>query len=293
MGMLRRALVMMVLCGVAVGQGGPDEVKLARHYVEGEVVAYRMTGVNESPSRDFRYEAEARGVVRREASGVFVEELGWSDLKVGGAAFALSAESEAFREPLSLDMGYKLKVPDLSKVQPVLIGPITDLLTFYADEQLAMRQAGLRRAGDRVVVKHGVANSWADGRRTLVGEDSVDFEMEFVSVDKGVAKLVVKHVPPAVPQIKVPAEWMNEPVGVGRNNWVQVQKTESGFAGEIGKESFEAEIAVEVETGKILSATLENPVEVKERDCEDAGLTVCGEAKQYRIVREIRVVAER
>ena len=296
-GLVRIARWWLVLagCGMAVGQVASDGVKLRRNYQEGEVVAYKMTGVNESPSRDFRYQAHARGVVRREASGVFVEELGWSDLKVQGEAFALSPESEAFREPLSLDPGYRLAVPDLSKVQPVLIGPITDLLTFYADVQLAMRQAELRRAGDHVVVKHGVPNSWADGRRTLLGQDSVDFDLTLVSVDEArhVAKLVVKHVPPAEPQIKLPAAWMSEPVGAAKNNWVQVQTVEGGgFLGEIGEESFEADIELDRATGKILSATLDNPVEVKERKCEDAALTACGEATRYRIVRQITLTQE-
>jgi hypothetical protein len=288
--------VMIFGCvGAAVGQTASDGVTLARVYVAGETVGYKMQGLNESPQRTFRYEAHAHGVVKREDSGVFVEDLGWRDLQANGAAFALSPESEAFREPLSLDLGYKLSVPDLSKVQPILIGPITDLLTFYADVQLAMRQHGLTHAGDHVYVKHGVPNSWADGRRTLLGQDSVDFDITLVSVDeeRHVAKLVVKHVSPAQPQIKIPAEWMNEPVGSLKNNWVQIQTTQDrGFLGEIGQESFEADIELAMPSGRILSATLDNPVEVKERACEDAALTVCGKATRYRILRQISVTAE-
>jgi hypothetical protein len=104
---------------------------------------------------------------------------------------------------------------------------------------------------------------------------------------------VVKHVPPAEPQIKLPAAWMSEPVGAAKNNWVQVQTVEGGgFLGEIGEESFEADIELDRATGKILSATLDNPVEVKERKCEDAALTACGEATRYRIVRQITLTQE-
>src|ERR1700723_1983494 len=86
--------VMIFGCvGVAVGQTASDGVTLARVYVAGETVGDKMQGLNESPQRTFRYEAHARGVVRREDSGVFVEDLGWSDLQANGAAFALSPES--------------------------------------------------------------------------------------------------------------------------------------------------------------------------------------------------------
>jgi hypothetical protein len=271
-------------------------VKLERGYVAGEVVGYKMTGLNESPERTIKYEAHAAGVVKKDGTGPFVEELRWTDLQVNGAAFALSAESEAFREPLSLDSKYTLTVPDLSKVQGILIGPITDLLTFYADVQLAMRQSGLSRAGDHVVVKHGVPNSWADGNYVVLGQDSIDFDITLVSVDAREAKLVVRHVPPADPQIKIPVEWMKEPVGSSKNNWVQVEKTGGEgavkYAAEIGEESFEVDIVLGLPEGRILSGRLDNPVEVKERDCEDAALTVCGAPKRYRILRQIGLEAE-
>jgi hypothetical protein len=86
---------------------------------------------------------------------------------------------------------------------------------------------------------------------------------------------------------------MSEPVGAAKNNWVQVQRVEGGgFLGEIGEESFEADIVLDSVSGKIMSASLDNPVEVKERKCEDAALTACGEATRYRIVRQIALTVE-
>ena len=284
--------------GQAVSQTDNPEtadVKLTRVYVPGELIAYKMLGVNESPQRTRRYEAHASGVVRRDDSGKFIEELGWSNLHVNDEAVALSAASEQFKETLSLDPSYKLSVPGLSKVQPILIGPITDLLTFYADVQLAMRQSGLSHAGDHVYVKHGVPNSWADGTYTLLGQDSIDFDITLVSVDPAShgARLVVRHVPPAQPQIKLPAPWMVDPVGSSQNNWVQVQKVaDGGYAAAVGQESFEADIKLSLPAGRIVSATLDNPVDVVERACDDAALTVCAAPTRYRIRRQITVEAE-
>jgi hypothetical protein len=274
----------------------PPQTKLQRHYRLSETIAYKMQGINQSPGRTLRYEAYVTGkVTKLKTSPNFIEDLHWSSLKVNGQPFPLSPASQQFREPLSLAPTYKLSIPDLSKVQPILIGPITDLLTFYADVQLAMRQTNLTRPGDHVYVKHGLPNSWADGTYTLIGQDSIDFDLTLLSIDPTthIATVVVRHVPPAQPQIKLSAPWMRDPVGDTRNNWVQVQRASDGkYAAAIGQESFEANIQLDLPTGRILSATLDNPVEVLERSCDDATLTVCAAAKRYRIRRQITLTAQ-
>ena len=47
---------------------------------------------------------------------------------------------------------------------------------------------------------------------------------------------------------------------------------------------------VDLSTGRILSATMENPVEVLERECEDVEAKRCGEPVRYRIIRTIELV---
>ncbi len=44
--------------------------------------------------------------------------------------------------------------------------------------------------------------------------------------------------------------------------------------------------------GKILSATMENPVKTVERTCDDEALTKCGEAKPHEIMRRIEIALE-
>lgn len=276
------------------GQVSAPRNPIRRSYREGESIGYTMQGLNQGHLQTKRYQARANGVVRKDAAGVFAEDLGWSDLSFNGAAFDLSPASTAFREHLSLDPDFRLAIPDLSKVQPALIGPITDLLTFYADVRLAARQTGLQRTGDHVYVKHGTPNSWADGRYTLLGQDSVDFDILLQSIDSQAHTLTlrVRHVPPAQPQIPLPAEWMRDPVGKSKNNWIEIEKTGDGkFAAEIGEENFEALILIDQASGRILHATLENPVEVLERDCEDAELHSCGPPVRYRIYRETKVAS--
>jgi hypothetical protein len=277
------------------GAAPASQPALTRHYQEGETIAYKMTGVNQGHQGTLRYEAHAEGVVKKAASGVFFEEFAWKDLHVNGQPFPLSQASQDLRESVSLAPGFPFAIPDLSKPQPILIGPITDLLAFYADTMLTMSQKDLVHAGDHVYVKNGTPNSWADGFRVVFGQDAIDFDVTLQAVDQAakIATVVVRHVPPAESQIKMPAAWMLTPVGASANNWAEVEKGQNGkFTAAVGRETFEADIKVSLETGRILSATMDNPVDVLERECDDAALTVCGSPVRYGIRRQITLDAE-
>ena len=266
---------------------------LARQYREGERLAYRMTASNRDRARTTVYSATARGVVKRDRAGTFYEEYEWSDIVWNGTAFELPEANRGFRQLLSLAPNYTPALPDFSALDPRLVGPTADLMTFYSDVWLAMRQPSLRQAGDRVRVSHGDASSWADGTRIVLGEDSIDFDITLGegSTPTGTRELTVRHVPPERPKIRIPAGWMRPPVADGSNNWVQVNKLGEGrYIASVGKETFDAQIRLSLANGKIVSADLENPVDVFERECKDAALTQCGEGVRYRILRRIQIV---
>ncbi len=279
----------------AVAATPPGSPTLAPHYQQNETIAYTMRAINEGHEDMVRYDARARAVVKRDPSGVFFEEFVWSDVHVNGQAFPPSPAGQEFRQRLSLSPEYKISIPDLSKVQPILIGPITDLLTFYVDLRLAMKEKGLVRGGDHAYVKYGVPSSWADGMYTVLGQSAIDFDITLQAIDPKtqVATLVVRHVPPPESKAKLPADWMLTPVGKAPNNWVQIQKESGGkYAAEVGQETFDVNINFSLATGKIISATMDNPVEVMRRDCDDLALTVCGAPIRYRIRRQITLESE-
>jgi hypothetical protein len=264
---------------------------LVRDYREGEQLTYRMKGSNEN----WRYEIEAAGVVKKDSQGQYFEEYAWSQLSSNGAATTLSPESTRFRQILSLDPAKSPAVPNLSGVSPMLIGPITDLLTFYVDLWLVSREGKLSRGGDRFYRKQGTAASWADGVSVVLGEDSIDFDITLTNVDDSakVATLLVRHVPPQQPQVRFPAAWMREPVAGTPNNWVQVTKKDKTFVAASGKETFDVRLNVSTADGRILSGAIENLVQAQERNCRDAALTSCGEARPQRISRRIEIALER
>lgn len=273
----------------------PMQPLLARHYQPGEKIAYTITCFSQSRSKTTAYEAHAEGLVSKDPSGAFVEDLAWTYLSLNDDQVRLSAASRAFREPLSLAPGTKLAIPDLGQVQSGLLGPIGDLLTFYADLKIAMNQKNLMHAGDHAYVSFGAPNSWGDGTKIVLGQGSIDFSVLLQSVDPAAqtATLLVRHVPPEHPQIKLPARWMGTPVGASQNNWVQVEKNADGkYIAGVGQETFDVQIKVALATGRILSATMDNPVDVMERSCNDAALNDCGNPERYTIRRQLTLRAE-
>jgi hypothetical protein len=83
---------------------------------------------------------------------------------------------------------------------------------------------------------------------------------------------------------------MEVPVTQSANNWVEVDKTDGGkYLAEVGKETFNVDMTVELPGGRILSATMDNPVTVFARECTDEALTQCGQSQRYQIRREIEL----
>ena len=125
----------------------------------------------------------------------------------------------------------------------------------------------------------------------VLGEDSIDFDITLAQVDLpgGVATLLIRHVPPPKPQVKLPAMWMHEPVADTPNNWVNVTRNAGKYVAEVGREVFDVQLRISLSDGKILSGTLENPVKAQARDCQDAALADCGVPRPHDILRHIEI----
>src|SRR5688572_1495077 len=118
--------VAAVLVAVAARDAPQAERLLSRRYADGDRVHYLMKAQSDGAT----YEVRITGTTRKGGDGRFVEEFAWSDLVVNGAPRALAAASQAFRLLVTLEGGVPFEMPDLSKA-PGLIGPVTDLMTFY------------------------------------------------------------------------------------------------------------------------------------------------------------------
>jgi len=277
---------MTVIALVAVAAQAQNP--LLRHYRPGERLIYHMKGVNEQ----WRYEADAEGVVKKAADGTFFEEYVWSNFLSGGQKAVLSSATLNFRQEVTLDPDRKQAFPNLSQADPRLVGPLTDFLTFYVDLWLAAKTGRLLRPGDHFYFQRGTPNSWADGTQVLAAQSSIDFDLSFEALDRSAntATVVVRHVPPEQPQLDLPADWMRTPVTGGANNWFQVKKRKDGkYDATVGRETFDVTLKVSATDGRILSAIMENTVVTAGRECGDAALHSCGEAKPHTISRHIEI----
>jgi len=283
--------LLVISCPVLAGGQSPSASQnpLHRQYRAGERLAYQMHAVNES----WEYTIRADGTVTQDASGKFTEEYQWSKMQSGGQAIPLRADMPEFRQRITLDPNTIPAPPDLTKVDPKLIGPITDFMTFYADLWLANKLGQLKKAGDHFYFHNPMpASSWADGTRVILGQSAIDFDMTLKSADAtdGTAVLEVKHVPPEKTRVKLPAEWMQTPVSALPNNWVGVTKqTDGSYVAAVGQETFDVLMTVSLADGKILSATINNPVKTVERTCKDEALAQCDRAKPHMILRKIEI----
>ncbi|MGA1984386.1 MAG: hypothetical protein ABSG84_18200 [Acidobacteriaceae bacterium] len=269
----------------------PDSGPLARHYRDGETLTYHMTAINE----DWHYTADVSGKVNKTASGSYIEDFRWTGMTSNGKPVALAPAMAEFRQPLSLDPNWMPSMPDLSRVDPSMIGPITDLMTFYVDLWLVNRTGALQHPGDHFYMPNPQVSSWADGTHVLVGKDHIDFDLNLQSIDpvKQTAVVVVHHLPPSHPNLQLPAEWMQAPVADTANNWVEVTKTKDGkYEAGVGKETFDVTITLSTADGRIISASMDNPVVMSGRLCDDAALARCGVAQPHTIHRHIEITLE-
>lgn len=262
---------------------------MLRHYVEGEQLTYLMKGLNE----EWKYEIQGNAVVKKDPSGVFFEEYQWSNL-VSNQGKKLSAAGLAFRHELSLDPRHRLALPDLAQATPVLIGPVTDMLTFYTDALIVLADQNFSHAGDRKYVRWGGPNSWADGEYVLLGQNSIDFDVTLAGIDRDAKtfSLTARHVPPQHQVVAIPAEWMRAPLGDAPNNWVELKKSGANYIAAIGKETFDVEMTLSMVDGKILSARLDNTVDLVSRICSDEKLEQCGPTERSQIKRNIEIMLQ-
>lgn len=261
---------------------------LTRHHPGGEALSYHMNAVNE----EWQYHINADGMVKKDENGRYFEEYRWSRFVSDGKPTELTPAGQQFRQILSLDPARGLSAPDLSKADLRIIGPITDLLTFYADLLLAIRHGTLSRVGDHFSFSTGTANSWADGNKVVLGEDALVFDVVLQDIDREhqTATLAVHHVPPEKAEVKLPADWMRRPLTDTPNNWVQVQRLQNGkFSAAVGKETVDVVIRVSLVDGRILSGVLDNPVITMESECENAAVTECSGRKPHTIHRHVEI----
>jgi hypothetical protein len=260
-----------------------------RQYQDGEILKYRiqmthtLDGVVTST-----YDARALSIVKKDRDGYY-EEFQWTSVIDDGKKAPLTKIDKAFRQILSLVPPYRLSVPaELPTLSRYLIGPVTDLLTFYVDESLLTRQESLRKSGDHIYLKTSAASSWG------TGQDCLDFDITLLNINeiKKMGSFRVSHLPPSKICISPPAPWMETQVTDTPNNWFDIEHKQNKWIASFGKETFDVDQQVDLSNGIILSATMHNPVVFQSRECVDEKLLNCSLPTNHMIVRNIKFLFE-
>ena len=86
--------------------------------------------------------------------------------------------------------------------------------------------------------------------------------------------------------------------GAGRRYSEQLGRTHQEFCSKsaadkyvasVGKETFEVQIKLDLKTGRMISGSLDNPLEVLERDCTDETAHHLRRPFRYKIQRHIEI----
>jgi hypothetical protein len=260
-----------------------------RRYEEGEHILYKLKGRTQSPTGMVVYRAKARSEVRKKNKKEFVEEFKFEEVSIDDKPIVLDENHTPLDLKLSLNSKSRLSFPDFSKVHPAIVGLSLDLMTIYADLQLVQKNWDIKKDGDNFYLKDSKSNSWADKTYLVQAEDAIDFSMSVLKRDEEAKTLeiLIKHVPPEKESIKLKADWMKKPIGHRPNNWLQVKKLSAKkFAVSVGKEIIEVKIKLDLLYGKIIDASLDNTIEIKERICFDETYLFCGRTNEYELKKE-------
>jgi hypothetical protein len=238
----------------------------ARHYVAGEVFGYELATTHLYDGLFDRCEVGTSShEVLADATG---ESVSWVGLTVEDATGAIAdLTDEALAVPtyeMSLLADADMAMPDL--VVPDMVGMITDLFTYYVAVSSALGVQELHEPGDQVTADALAHGDWSDGAGTPVGDDCILATVELLALDpQGTASFETRFEVPDDPDC---FEWevdaWSEPIAWGvSNNFQQVTDQEGDLVAMYGVEWFTIRSEMDAVDGRILSATMDNQLDLR------------------------------
>lgn len=255
--------------------GTVDEYRLTLEYVPSSGAPYLQETMT-------RHEATTNGerititALSRETNGK-VED--WTDV------------ARAYRgHDVSLASSCKdcVQLPDLGTIDPRLVEPVTDVITFFVAVSSGAGIANVQRAGDRYALPTPVVGRWAHGKETPVGEDCIAVSIMLREITSETATYVTAFEPPTERCLTPALPVMEAPIGQGPNNFQQVMVSAVDRAAMWGREQFVVTTVVRRSDGTILEATMDNQLVLRTRlGCADETLQRCQMEVPMRLQRKL------
>jgi len=277
----------------AFSQPAPsDQYSYARRYVPGEVDEYEIRVRTEGN------DAELIAVTSHETvlvDGVPYQRVRWlraTESKKGDLS-ALVELIPAYDFSLHPEGRLELFEP---QADPVIVELATDLYAFFQALSAPAGMGRLSRVGDEYDNPEPLTGDFSGEADFPIGEDIYSQRLRFVSLDRAVATYQANAFPPAKPAIEMHREWMQPPVcGSGPNNFrpnnfQMVQRRAQGFVVAWGCEEFHITSKVDRESGRILSASMEDTLRWRVKFCSDEQLSDCIDRPDFARRRQVALM---
>jgi hypothetical protein len=266
------AALVLSSCATSTPQLSPH-----RSYRDGESFSYEMT------TRAF-HNGQLTGATRAisvHSVNANTETIRWVSLIESEVDHTDIAQQVA-PYTVSLAEGGSLDLPPLDF--PAMTGSITDLHTFYVAVSERLGLSGLTAVGDSTV-SDALIGDWADGEDILLGKDCTRATLTLIERTADTATLEARFTPPSEPCFEPAYDWMSERIDASLpNNFQQVRVNGEQRMAMWGLEQFSVRVVIDRDSGRILSGTLENLLQLTIRGGCTAELSNC----QFETPMEIR-----
>jgi hypothetical protein len=171
---------------------------------------------------------------------------------------------------------------------PLMIGMITDLVTFYIAVSPKVGAANLHLPGDKASAPAPVYGDFADGTAFLVGRDKFRVDVEMTALSGQLVEYATYMQPLAFEPGELHREFMQQPACPSAPNNIQyVRRQSESYLAAWGCESIAIKTKIDRQSGAIVEALMVNYLLQNVKTCQDAALTQCTDSPQIEENRTV------
>jgi hypothetical protein len=240
-----------------------------RKYKTGETYRYKLTTEEwHSGKWDHTSIVICELKVIKDSMGIPYDEVRWISKKMMTPKDTVDATKSALTvKPyrISLDPRGRIDIPRIEV--PEMTGAIEDFNTFFVAISPLVGVSKLIKKGDSVLAKDPITADFSNGSTILKGQDCIGLSIKLTELTKSRAILYTPFFPPSKPCLNFLTPDMNTPVVADTiNNFQMVMQTgNEQYLVQYGREFFYINSTVRRSDGKIITATMFNILNLKQK----------------------------
>lgn len=176
---------------------------------------------------------------------------------------------------------------------PLMLGMVTDLVTFYVAANPKVGIENLHLPGDKVVAPAPVIVDFSDGIAFLIGRDKLRAEIEMTALSAALVEYTTYLQPLAFEPGELHREFMQQAACPNSPNNIQyVRRQDSNYLAVWGCESITIQTKIDRQSGIIVEALMVSYLLQNTRQCQDEALTQCTDGPQIEENRTVELQLE-